>query len=160
MQQQVDRLDPAHRSVSFLKIKSTDAAARVRMIEQFLTEHFGNIAHKVSIENIFKGPYTSRSLTEVTVCEFPSKSVREQVLGQIREKNLHVKDSTTDSDGRRRYVLPGHGDFPMAQLLSILQSNERHIPLSLEWERHWHPELPPLDDALKAARGWWRQGAF
>ncbi len=74
--------------------------------------------------------------------------------------HLHVKDSTTDSDGRRRYVLPGHGDFPMAQLLSILQSNERHIPLSLEWERHWHPELPPLDDALKAARGWWRQGAF
>lgn len=74
--------------------------------------------------------------------------------------HLHVKDSTTDSDGRRRYVLPGHGDFPMAELLSLLQSDERHIPLSLEWERHWHPELSPLDDALKAARGWWRQGAF
>lgn len=74
--------------------------------------------------------------------------------------HLHVKDSATDSDGRRRYVLPGHGDFPMAELLSLLQSDERHIPLSLEWERHWHPELSPLDDALKAARGWWRQGAF
>ncbi|CUX66155.1 sugar phosphate isomerase/epimerase family protein [Agrobacterium genomosp. 13] len=74
--------------------------------------------------------------------------------------HLHVKDSTTDSDGRRRYVLPGQGDFPMAELLSILQSDERHIPLSLEWERHWHPALPPLDDALKAARSWWRQGAF
>ncbi len=74
--------------------------------------------------------------------------------------HLHVKDSTTDSDGRRRYVLPGHGDFPMAELLSLLQSDERHIPLSLEWERHWHPELSPLDDALKAARSWWRQGAF
>ncbi len=74
--------------------------------------------------------------------------------------HLHVKDSTTDSDGRRRYVLPGHGDFPMAELLSLLQSDERNIPLSLEWERHWHPELSPLDDALKAARGWWRQGAF
>lgn len=74
--------------------------------------------------------------------------------------HLHVKDSTTDSYGRRRYVLPGHGDFPMAELLSLLQSDERHIPLSLEWERHWHPELSPLDDALKAARGWWRQGAF
>jgi sugar phosphate isomerase/epimerase len=74
--------------------------------------------------------------------------------------HLHVKDSTTDSDGRRRYVLPGHGDFPMAELLSLLQSDERHIPLSLEWERHWHPELSPLDDALRAARSWWRQGAF
>lgn len=74
--------------------------------------------------------------------------------------HLHVKDSTTDSDGKRHYVLPGHGDFPMADLISLLRSDERQIPLSLEWERHWHPELPPLEDALKAARSWWRQGAF
>ncbi len=71
---------------------------------------------------------------------------------------LHVKDSTTDSDGRRHYVLPGDGDFPMAELISLLRQNERHIPLSLEWERHWHPELPSLEDALIAARNWWRQG--
>ncbi len=74
--------------------------------------------------------------------------------------HLHVKDSTTDNDGQRRYVLPGHGDFPMAQLLSILKPDERHIPLSLEWERHWHPELPPLEDAMMGARSWWEQGAF
>lgn len=74
--------------------------------------------------------------------------------------HLHVKDSTTDSDGQRRYVLPGHGDFPIAELHALLQSDERQIPLSLEWERHWHPQLPPLEDALKAARSWWRQGAF
>ncbi|MDZ7926924.1 MAG: TIM barrel protein [Agrobacterium sp.] len=74
--------------------------------------------------------------------------------------HLHVKDSTTDSNGQRRYVLPGQGDFPIADLLSLLQSDERQVPLSLEWERHWHPELPPLQDALKAARSWWRQGAF
>ncbi|MCZ7866181.1 TIM barrel protein [Agrobacterium salinitolerans] len=74
--------------------------------------------------------------------------------------HLHVKDSTTNIDGQRRYVLPGHGDFPMAEMLSLLKSDERHIPLSLEWERHWHPELPPLDDAMTAARSWWGQGAF
>ncbi|MCZ4431885.1 TIM barrel protein [Agrobacterium sp. SOY23] len=72
--------------------------------------------------------------------------------------HLHVKDSMEDSDGKRRYVLPGHGDFPIAELLSLLQPDERKIPLSLEWERHWHPQLPPLEDALKAARHWWRQG--
>jgi hypothetical protein len=29
--------------------------------------------------------------------------------------------------------------------------------VSLEWERQWHPELPPLADALRsaAARSWW-----
>lgn len=74
--------------------------------------------------------------------------------------HLHVKDSKFDSGGRRCYVLPGHGDFPMADLISLLRQNERHIPISLEWERHWHPELPPLDDALTAARNWWRKGVF
>jgi sugar phosphate isomerase/epimerase len=74
--------------------------------------------------------------------------------------HLHVKDSMVDSDGRRPYVLPGNGDFPMADLMSLIRPNERHILLSLEWERHWHPELPPLKDALTAARDWWRQGFF
>lgn len=74
--------------------------------------------------------------------------------------HLHVKDSIADGDGERRYVLPGQGEFPIAALLSILLPNERQIPLSLEWERHWHPQLPPLADALKAARSWWRQGVF
>jgi hypothetical protein len=29
--------------------------------------------------------------------------------------------------------------------------------VSLEWERQWHPELPPLEDALRSAfdRSWW-----
>lgn len=70
--------------------------------------------------------------------------------------HLHVKDSKRGSDGRRHYVLPGQGDFPMADLVSLVRTSDRHIPLSLEWERHWHPELPPLDDALTAARAWWR----
>ncbi|NWJ25545.1 TIM barrel protein [Rhizobium sp. RM] len=70
--------------------------------------------------------------------------------------HLHVKDSRLDDAGRRRYVLPGHGNFPMADLISLLRSSDRQIPISLEWERHWHPELPPLDDALTAARSWWR----
>ena len=74
--------------------------------------------------------------------------------------HLHVKDSMPDSDGRRNYVLPGQGDFPMAGLMALLSSDERRLPISLEWERHWHPELPPLEDALTAARGWWRQGDF
>ena len=74
--------------------------------------------------------------------------------------HLHVKDSKTDSAGRRHYVLPGKGDFPMTDLISLLRQNEQHIPLSLEWERHWHPELPPLEDALSAARNWWQHGVF
>lgn len=72
--------------------------------------------------------------------------------------HLHVKDSRTDSNGRRHYVLPGQGDFPMSDLITLLRSHGRTtIPLSLEWERHWHPDLPPLEEALHAARSWWKQ---
>jgi len=74
--------------------------------------------------------------------------------------HIHVKDSRIAGNGRREYALPGHGDFPMTDLIPLLQSDEHHIPLSLEWERHWHPELPPLENALAAARSWWRQGVF
>jgi hypothetical protein len=30
-------------------------------------------------------------------------------------------------------------------------------PVSLEWERRWHPELEPLDEVLAVVtqRGWW-----
>ena len=94
LQQQLDKLDPAHRSISFLKVKSTDAAARIHMVEKFLLEHFGNIAHKAVVENVMKGLYSNRSLSEVVICELPSKSVRDAILTQIREKNLPCKDNT------------------------------------------------------------------
>lgn len=67
--------------------------------------------------------------------------------------HVHVKDSVLRADGRH-YVLPGQGDFPMATLRPLLAS-AGPIPISLEWERHWHNELPPLDQALQAARSWW-----
>lgn len=74
--------------------------------------------------------------------------------------HLHVKDSKIGSDGRRHYVLPGQGDFPIGDLIALLRADSRRLPLSLEWERHWHPELPPLDKALKTARPWWQKGVF
>ncbi|MDB5537991.1 MAG: sugar phosphate isomerase [Devosia sp.] len=67
--------------------------------------------------------------------------------------HVHVKDSVLRADGRH-YVLPGQGEFPMAALLPLLEA-AKPTPISLEWERHWHNELPPLDQALHAARSWW-----
>ena len=67
--------------------------------------------------------------------------------------HVHVKDSALSAYGRH-YVLPGQGDFPMAELRPLLNA-AGPIPISLEWERHWHNELPPLDQALQAARSWW-----
>lgn len=72
--------------------------------------------------------------------------------------HLHVKDSVARPSARHpfTYVLPGTGEFPMRPLLARLQAEDYRGVLSLEWERKWIPELPPLDAALEAARdGWW-----
>jgi sugar phosphate isomerase/epimerase len=68
--------------------------------------------------------------------------------------HIHVKDSVAGSPPT--YVLPGTGEFPMAALRAALAGNY-HGPLSLEWERRWHPQLAPIEDALRsaAATSWW-----
>lgn len=73
-------------------------------------------------------------------------------------RHIHVKDSVARPAGGQPfgYVLPGQGGFPARPLLDELAGAGFGGPVSLEWERLWHPELPPLDQALVAARaaGW------
>jgi sugar phosphate isomerase/epimerase len=72
--------------------------------------------------------------------------------------HVHVKDSVSVPSVRHpfTYVLPGDGEFPAGPLIARLRE-EFAGPVSLEWERWWHPYLPPLAEALAAAntRGWW-----
>ena len=74
--------------------------------------------------------------------------------------HIHVKDSISrpSSDGcAYTYVLPGEGEFPMQSLQKLLEASAYTGHMSLEWERLWHPYMPPLDSALVAAstNGWW-----
>jgi sugar phosphate isomerase/epimerase len=73
--------------------------------------------------------------------------------------HIHVKDSVSRASGAfpYAYVLPGDGEFPMRRLTDALKRYGYTNAVSLEWERQWHPDLPPLELALQAAanRGWW-----
>jgi sugar phosphate isomerase/epimerase len=73
--------------------------------------------------------------------------------------HVHVKDSIGQPSAKHpfTYVLPGAGEFPIASLLAALRADRFAGPVSLEWEKLWHPYLVPLDEALAAAeaRGWW-----
>ena len=73
--------------------------------------------------------------------------------------HLHVKDSVSAPADRHpyTYVPPGQGEFPMSGLRDALTRDACTVPVSLEWERHWHPKLAPLDEALASAadRRWW-----
>lgn len=62
-------------------------------------------------------------------------------------RHVHYKDSRTVGDSSR-LVLPGQGEFPTGMLLELLCREGYRGGLSLEWEKLWHPELPPLRDAL------------
>ncbi len=72
--------------------------------------------------------------------------------------HIHVKESVSIPAGNHpfSFVLPGTGEFPMATLQPQLAA-EFTGAVSLEWERHWHPDLPPLAEALQSASalGWW-----
>ena len=74
--------------------------------------------------------------------------------------HIHVKDSVSRPNGKFAftYVLPGTGEFPMRPLLAALAHDRYSHAVSLEWERQWHPELPPLEGALDSAasRRWWQ----
>ena len=73
--------------------------------------------------------------------------------------HVHVKDSVSRPSGRHpfTYVLPGDGEFPARPLLAALRADSFAGAVSLEWERKWHPYLPPIEDALAAAarQNWW-----
>lgn len=73
--------------------------------------------------------------------------------------HVHVKDSISRPSARHNftYVLPGDGEFRLRPVLDVLERDGYTGVVSLEWERQWHPYLPPLEVALRVAdeRGWW-----
>jgi sugar phosphate isomerase/epimerase len=45
-------------------------------------------------------------------------------------------------------VLLGHGDLPLREMLKVLASHGYRRPLSVEWEKRWHPEIEEPEVAL------------
>lgn len=72
--------------------------------------------------------------------------------------HVHVKDSVDKPSPGHAYTLtlPGEGRFDCPAFLEFLRGKNYDGFVSLEWERKWHPYLPPLRDALRAMRaaGW------
>ena len=74
-------------------------------------------------------------------------------------KHVHIKDSIDRPSARHpyTYVLPGTGEMPLAEVMSVLERDGYDGAVSLEWEKMWHPYLPDLSEALGAAveKNWW-----
>lgn len=62
---------------------------------------------------------------------------------------VQVKDVRSRADPTP--VALGTGEFPIGELCTALSDDTL---LVLEWERRWHPELPPLEDVGPELRSW------
>lgn len=60
-------------------------------------------------------------------------------------RHVHIKDHLRPS---HRLTLPGQGDIPIRAIVERLLADGYAGCFSLEWERLWHPELPPIETAL------------
>lgn len=60
-------------------------------------------------------------------------------------RHVHIKDARGD-----RLTLPGEGDIPILPIVRRLLADGYTGACSLEWEKKWHPELPPIEQALVA----------
>ncbi|MEP7290495.1 MAG: sugar phosphate isomerase/epimerase [Chloroflexota bacterium] len=73
----------------------------------------------------------------------------------------HVKDAVFDyshpeamEDGWR-YVLPGHGQLPLAEAIAVLRQHGYDGWLLFEQEKRWHPELAEPEVAFPAFVRWY-----
>lgn len=63
-------------------------------------------------------------------------------------RNTHWKDSMPGTP-RHRLCQIGAGDVPFGEFLDVLRAGGYDGWLTLEWERRWHPDLPPMETALE-----------
>lgn len=71
---------------------------------------------------------------------------------------VHLKDSRViaGEPDAWDYCLLGEGSVPLQEICTLLKSGGYDGPLSLEWEKHWHPAIAGPEVALPQARPYLR----
>lgn len=64
-------------------------------------------------------------------------------------EHIHHHDSPEPAgSGKIEFVATGKGLYPCNELHELVLQKNYQGGLSLEWEKLWHPELPPVNDVL------------
>lgn len=71
---------------------------------------------------------------------------------QVAGSSVQVKDAALP--GSMVPIPLGSGTLPLDELARLLIANDYSGPITLEWERAWHPEAEPLEVALRSFRRW------
>ena len=72
-------------------------------------------------------------------------------------KHIHVKDSRVFSETDFDFMLPGEGILPLPGMIELLKKGGYQGYYSFEWERGWHPEIPPCDISFPRYMEYMRQ---
>jgi len=70
-------------------------------------------------------------------------------------RHVHIKDARRGAFPWEP-VLVGTGDFPARSLIDLLVRRRYQGFVSFEWEKRWHPQIPPPDVALPHFAQWVR----
>ena len=92
LQQQLDRLDPAHKCLSIIGFKGEAVGDRTQVIETFMRDKLGSLGNHARVEHVFKGKYNERKLAGVSLMQFPSKTDRDAALRLIKDSHLVLTD--------------------------------------------------------------------
>ena len=92
MQRQVQRLDPANKSLCFTDFSDKDGTKRLAKIEEFLAKT-GSKSEIRGIEHIWTGPPGKRAISGGSVVELSSRLVREACLKKLSDDNSIMASS-------------------------------------------------------------------
>jgi len=96
LQDQLDRLDPANRSLSFRNFPGMDLDKRTKVIEDFFSSKLPSFASKIDICHEMKGPYNNRRPGNVTVVSLSSKTQRDAAMQAIRSGTFKLFEEITE----------------------------------------------------------------
>lgn len=78
-----------------------------------------------------------------------------------RIRHVHFKDGRRDGTGRWRAAMDGEGEVPLLDCLRVLHGEGYQGWVTLEWEKHWEPDIAEPEVALprkiEVARDWLKQ---
>ena len=138
LQEQLNRLDPANKSLCFAGFKSTSSNGRDAQIKAFLKDIMAEDLNICQIQHIFKGPVGSRSMSQLSVVEFSSRDLRERVLKKVDERggSMPEDDSNNVSIKRAKIQWQLKRNASLKKASEILKKDPRakDKEVTIEWQ--------------------------
>ena len=100
LQKQLNRFDPANKSLVFGGFSSSSPDGRAANIRSFLESKFQ--VSPVQVEHIFQGAFGKRVIAPLSVVEFSCNSVREMIFRKLEHDKIKIsEDDSIDISIRR-----------------------------------------------------------